>query len=245
MIAAQSQTFHPRRSHSRVDADFFTSLRQNLVAEIQAEAQLTAPHTGRSSFSPRVLEVIGRLPRHEFVPVELKPYAYLNRPLPIGFDKTISQPYIVALMTDMLEIDPQDQVLEIGAGAGYQAAVLASLAREVYTVDIVEQLALAAERRLKRLGFANVRVRVANGYYGWPEHGPYDKIMVTAACELIPPPLITQLKRGGRMVLPTGIPDKQTLTLLEKGANGALSTRDLLPVRFSELEEPGDLAGAA
>jgi protein-L-isoaspartate(D-aspartate) O-methyltransferase len=229
----------------RVDADLFATFRENLLAEIQAEAQLTASYTGRAAFSPRVLDVMGQVPRHEFVPVELKPYAYLNRPLPIGFDKTISQPYIVALMTDMLEVEPEDRVLEIGAGAGYQAAVLAALARHVYTVDIVEQLGLAAERRLRRLGYDNVSVRIANGYYGWPEHGPYEKIIVTAACELIPPPLIEQLKRGGRMVLPTGIPDKQTLTLLEKSPTGSLSTRDLLPVRFSELEEPGDQFGAA
>jgi protein-L-isoaspartate(D-aspartate) O-methyltransferase len=228
-----------------VDADLFATFRENLLAEIQAEAQLTASYTGRAAFSPRVLDVMGQVPRHEFVPVELKPYAYLNRPLPIGFDKTISQPYIVALMTDMLEVEPEDRVLEIGAGAGYQAAVLAALARHVYTVDIVEQLGLAAERRLRRLGYDNVSVRIANGYYGWPEHGPYEKIIVTAACELIPPPLIEQLKRGGRMVLPTGIPDKQTLTLLEKSPTGSLSTRDLLPVRFSELEEPGDQFGAA
>jgi protein-L-isoaspartate(D-aspartate) O-methyltransferase len=191
------------------------------------------------------MEVVGRIPRHEFVPVELQPYAYLNRPLPIGFDKTVSQPYIVALMTDMLELKAQDRVLEIGAGAGYQAAVIAELAKHVYTVDIIEELAATAERRLKRLGYRNIDVRVGNGYYGWAEHGPYDKIIVTAACELIPAPLIAQLKSGGRMVVPTGIPEKQALTLVEKSSSGQLSTRDTLPVRFSELEEPGALAGAA
>jgi protein-L-isoaspartate(D-aspartate) O-methyltransferase len=228
-----------------MESDLFEHLRQNLLGEIQAEAQATAAYTGRSGFSPRVLEVIARVPRHEFVPVELKAYAYLNRPLPIGFEKTVSQPYIVALMTDLLEVEPGDRVLEIGAGAGYQAAVLAALAHHVYTVDIVEPLARAAERRLGRLGFANVSVRVANGYYGWPQHAPFERIIVTAACELIPPPLIEQLKSGGRMVIPTGIPENQTLTLLEKSVSGRLSTRELLPVRFSELEEPGDLAGAA
>jgi protein-L-isoaspartate(D-aspartate) O-methyltransferase len=225
--------------------DLYQNLRNQMVAEIAAEAALTASHTGRPAFSERVMRVIGRVPRHEFVPVELQPYAYLNRPLPIGYEKTVSQPFIVALMTDLLEPDETDIVLEIGAGAGYQAAILAELVKRVYSVDIIEELARGAERRLERLGYDNIEVRVANGYYGWPEHAPYDKIMVTAACELIPPPLIAQLKPGGRMVIPTGIPEKQTLTLVEKSARGSLSTRDILPVRFSELEEPGEAAGIA
>jgi len=192
-----------------------------------------------------VLDAIGRVPRHEFVPVELQAYAYLNRPLPIGYEKTVSQPFIVALMTDLLQPDAGDRVLEIGSGAGYQAAILAQLVKRVYTVDIIEELARGAERRLERLGYGNVEVRVGNGYYGWPEHAPYDKIMVTAASDLIPPPLLAQLKPGGRMVIPTGIPDKQTLILVEKSAAGSLSTREILPVRFSELEDPGAMAGAA
>jgi protein-L-isoaspartate(D-aspartate) O-methyltransferase len=228
-----------------MDKDIFESMREHLIAEIEAEAVVTAPYTGKTAFSSTVMQVIGRVPRHEFVPVELQPYAYLNRPLPIGFEKTVSQPYIVALMTDMLELKPQDIVLEIGAGAGYQAAVVAELAKRVYTVDIIDELAETTERRLRRLGYSNIEVRIGNGYYGWPEHGPYDRIIVTAACELIPPPLIAQLKPGGRMVIPTGIPDKQVLTLVEKSPTGQLSTRDTLPVRFSELEEPGALAGAA
>ncbi len=228
-----------------MDRDIFESLRDGLVAEIEAEAALTASYTGRVVFSRAVMEVIRRIPRHEFVPVELQPYAYLNRPLPIGFDKTVSQPYIVALMTDLLELNADDVVLEIGAGAGYQAAVVAQLARRVYSIDIVEELAAGAQRRLQRLGYDNVEVHVSNGYYGWPEHAPYDKVIVTAACDLIPPPLLAQLKPGGRMVIPTGIPEKQALTLVEKSAAGKLSMRDLLPVRFSELEEPGSMAGAA
>jgi len=179
------------------------------------------------------------------VPVELQAHAYLNRPLPIGYEKTVSQPFIVALMTDLLELEPDDKVLEIGTGAGYQAAILAALAKRVYSVDIIEELAAGAERRLKRLGYGNVEIKVANGYYGWPEHAPYDKIMVTAAPDLIPPPLLGQLKPGGRMVVPTGIPDKQALVLVEKSAAGSLSTREILPVRFSELEDPGAIAGAA
>jgi protein-L-isoaspartate(D-aspartate) O-methyltransferase len=225
--------------------DPFRNLRQQMVAEIVTEAVLTAGHTGRVAYSQRVLQVIGKLPRHEFVPIELQPYAYLNRPLPIGYEKTVSQPFIVALMTELLEPGPADVVLEIGAGAGYQAAILAELARQVYTVEIIEELAQGAERRLKRLGYENVEIRVANGYYGWPERAPFDRIMVTAATDLIPPPLLSQLKAGGRMVIPTGIPDKQTLILVEKSATGGLSTREVLPVRFSELEDPGKTVGVA
>ena len=225
--------------------DLFEKLRQQMIAEIVTEAALTVGHTGRAAFSDRVMRVIGSMPRHEFVPVELQPYAYLNRPLPIGYEKTVSQPFIVALMTDLLAPEAGDVVLEVGAGAGYQAAILAELARRVYTVDIIEELAQGAERRLKRLGYENVEVGVVNGYYGWPEHAPYDRIMVTAASDLIPPPLLAQLKRGGRMVIPTGIPDKQSLTLVEKSAAGSLSAREILPVRFSEMEEPGETAGVA
>lgn len=225
--------------------ELFENLRRQMLAEIVAEAALTAGHTGRAAFSERVMRVIGNLPRHEFVPVELQPYAYLNRPLPIGYEKTVSQPFIVALMTDLLEPQSGDVVLEIGAGAGYQAAILAELTKRVYSVDIIEELAQGTERRLRRLGYDNVEVRVANGYYGWAEHAPYDKIMVTAASDLIPSPLLAQLKPGGRMVIPTGIPDKQSLVLIEKSASGSYTTREILPVRFSELEEPGEHAGVA
>ncbi len=228
-----------------MSADPFEQMRSQMLAEIAAEAVLTVGHTGRAAFSERVMGAVARMPRHEFVPVELQAYAYLNRPLPIGYEKTVSQPFIVALMTDLLEPAAQDVVLEIGAGAGYQAAILAELARQVFTVDIVEELAAGAERRLKRLGYGNVEVRKGNGYYGWPEHAPYDKIMVTAAADLIPPPLLAQLKPGGRMVIPTGIPERQTLVLVEKSAAGSLSTREVLAVRFSELEDPGAVAGAA
>ncbi|MDH3287584.1 MAG: protein-L-isoaspartate(D-aspartate) O-methyltransferase [Betaproteobacteria bacterium] len=225
--------------------EVFESLRNRMMAEIAAEAAFTAEHTGIAVFSERVMRVIGNMPRHEFIPVELQPYAYLNRPLPIGYEKTVSQPFIVALMTDLLDLQADDVVLEVGAGAGYQAAILAELAQRVYSVDIIEELALGADRRLKRLGYENVQIKITNGYYGWPEHGPYDKIMVTAATELIPPPLLAQLKPGGRLVVPTGIPEKQTLTLVEKSATRGLAARDILPVRFSELEDPGETAGVA
>ena len=225
--------------------DPYGNLRSQMAAEIAAEAALTVQYTGRAAFSDRVMQVMATVPRHEFVPPELKPYGYLNRPLPIGCDKTVSQPFIVALMTDLLELAPDDVVLEIGSGAGYQAAVLAQLTRRVYTMDIIAELAKGAEKRLRELKYANIDVRTGNGYYGWPEHAPFDKIMVTAACELVPPPLIAQLKPGGRMIVPTGISERQTLTLVGKSVTGKVDARDLLPVRFSELEEPAGMAGMA
>jgi protein-L-isoaspartate(D-aspartate) O-methyltransferase len=225
--------------------ELFENLRNRMMAEIAAEAALTAGHTGITAFSERVMRVIGNMPRHEFIPVELQPYAYLNRPLPIGYEKTVSQPFIVALMTDLLDLQADDVVLEIGAGTGYQAAILAELAQRVYSVDIIEELAVGADRRLKRLGYENVQIKIVNGYYGWPEHAPYDKIIVTAATHLIPTPLLGQLKPGGRLVIPTGIPEKQALTLVEKSASGSIAAREVLPVRFAELEDPGETAGVA
>jgi len=212
------------------------ALRQHMVLEIAAQTVLAGERIGKYNLDARVMEVMGKVPRHEFVPVEIQPYAYLNRPLPIGFDKTISQPFIVALMTDMLEIQKEDVVLEIGTGLGYQAAVLAELAHKVYSVEIIEALAQQAVKRLSRAGYTNVEVKVANGSQGLPEHAPYDKVMVTAAPDLIPPSLINQLKPGGRMMIPAGLSDDQQLILVEKSANGRLSTREILPVRFSQLE---------
>jgi len=212
------------------------TLRQHMVLEIAAQTVLAGERIGKYNLDARVMEVMGKVPRHEFVPVEIQPYAYLNRPLPIGFDKTISQPFIVALMTDMLEIRKEDVVLEIGTGLGYQAAVLAELAHKVYSVEIIEALAQQAVKRLARAGYTNVEVRVANGTHGLPEHAPFDKVMVTAAPDLSPPPLINQLKPGGKMMIPAGLSDDQQLILVEKSANGRLSTREILPVRFSQLE---------
>jgi protein-L-isoaspartate(D-aspartate) O-methyltransferase len=211
-------------------------LRQHMVLEIAAQTVLAGERIGKYNLDARVMEIMGKVPRHEFVPVEIQPYAYLNRPLPIGFDKTISQPFIVALMTDMLEIRKEDVVLEIGTGLGYQAAVLAELAHKVYSMEIIEALAQQAVKRLSRAGYTNVEVKVANGSHGLPEHAPFDKVMVTAAPDLIPPPLINQLKPGGRMVIPAGLSDNQQLILVEKSAAGRLSTREILPVRFSQLE---------
>ena len=220
-------------------------MRQQMIAEIVADAVFLTPQLGKSAFASGVIEVMGRIPRHEFVPLELQPYAYINSPLPVGYGKTVSQPFIIALMTDLLEPRPGDVVLEVGAGVGYQAAVLSGLVKQVYSIEIIEELALDTRRRLQRLGYRNIEVGIGNGYYGWAEHAPFDKIIVTAAPDLIPPPLIAQLKPGGKMVIPTGIPDKQQLVFLEKTEAGKLSTREVLPVRFSELEEGSDFAGAA
>ncbi len=220
-------------------------MRQQMIAEIVADAVFLTAQLGKSSFASPVIEAMGKIPRHEFVPLELQAYAYINSPLPVGYGKTVSQPFIIALMTDLLEPRPGDVVLEVGAGVGYQAAVLSGLVKQVYSIEIIEELALDTRRRLQRLGYRNIEVGIGNGYYGWAEHAPFDKIIVTAAPDLIPPPLIAQLKPGGKMVIPTGIPDKQQLVFLEKTETGKLSTREVLPVRFSELEEGSDFAGAA
>ena len=220
-------------------------MRRQMVAEVVAEAVFLTSQLGKAALDARVIEVMGRIPRHEFVPVELQAYSYINAPLPVGYGKTVSQPFIIALMTDLLEPHPGDTVLEVGAGVGYQAAILSELVKQVYSIDIIEELALETCYRLERLGYRNVEFGVGNGYYGWSEHAPFDKIIVTAAPDLIPPPLIAQLKPGGRMVIPTGIPDKQQLVVLEKSSDGRLATREVLPVRFSELEEGGSAAGAA
>jgi protein-L-isoaspartate(D-aspartate) O-methyltransferase len=183
------------------------------------------------------------VPRHEFVPAEVQSFAYLNSTLPIGHGKTISQPFIVALMTDLLQVESDHTVLEIGTGFGYQAAVVAQLARQVYSVEIFDEIAAQAKKRLSRVGYKNIELRTGNGALGWPEHAPYDRIIVTAAPDLIPPALLGQLKAGGRMVIPSGIPDSQQLLLVEKSRDGRISTREILAVRFSELEEPTGVIG--
>jgi protein-L-isoaspartate(D-aspartate) O-methyltransferase len=179
---------------------------------------------------------VGDVPRHEFVPDRVRGDAYADRPLPIGYGQTISQPFIVALMTDLLRVRPSDIVLEVGTGSGYQAAVLAYLARRVYTIEIVPALAESAAARLQRLGYGNVATRSGDGYYGWEEAEPFDGIIVTAAASQIPPPLIRQLKPGGRMVIPLGAPFAlQHLVLVERNAEGRVTTRQMLPVAFVPL----------
>ena len=211
-----------------------------LLKEIAAEAQSTAGYTGIAAFAPRVMAALAAVPRHEFVPAEERISAYLDIPLPIGHGQTISQPYIVALMTDLLELEPGAKVLEVGAGSGYQAAVLAKLAREVHAVEIVPVLARACRERLARLGIANVTVHEGDGAAGLPDEAPFEAIMVTAAARRVPPALVEQLKPGGRMAIPLGEPwSTQELVLLEKKARGETDMRPVLPVRFVPLTGRG------
>lgn len=219
----------------------FTALQQRMLAEIAANTIYSCAQLGKAALSRRVMDAMAKVPRHEFVPLELQPYAYDDTPLPIGYDKTISQPFIVAVMTDLIDVHPTDTVLEIGTGLGYQSAILAELARRVFSVELIEELARRARHRLARQGHANVEVKIGNGCHGWPEHAPFDKVIVTAAPELIPAALIYQLKPGGKMVIPAGLPDAQQLMLVEKDASGSVSTREIFAVRFSLLEdtEPG------
>ena len=213
------------------DADY-AGLRADLVDELR----IYASYAGEEAFSDAVLAAIGRVERHKFVPPGEVRYAYENRPLPIGHGQTISQPYIVALMTDLIEPDDGDVVLEVGTGSGYQAAVLAELVDHVYSIEIIEALATEAGARLQRLGYDNVTTRLGDGYYGWKEHAPFDSIIVTAAASHVPPPLIEQLKPGGRMVIPVGGRFMtQLLLLLEKGDGGEVVTRQIAAVRFVPL----------
>src|SRR6266516_397238 len=207
-----------------------------MVAEIAAMARETGAETGRPIFGNAVMAAMGKVPRHRFVPALQDIFAYDNRPLPIGEGQTISQPYIVALMTDLLDPKSADTVLEVGTGSGYQAAVLAELVAKVYTIEIVEPLARRARQALGELGYRNVEVRVGDGYGGWPAAAPFDAIIVTAAPAAVPQPLIDQLKPGGRMVIPVGGPsDVQQLLLVEKQSDGRTTTRRTLPVRFVPL----------
>jgi protein-L-isoaspartate(D-aspartate) O-methyltransferase len=216
--------------------DEFAPQRGQMVREISALARETAIETGKPAFDERVMSAMGRVPRHQFVPAEQERVAYANRPLPIGHGQTISQPYIVALMTDLMRVEPPHVVLEVGTGSGYQAAILAELAQMVCTIEIIEPLAQEAAARLQKLGYARVRTKVGDGFYGWEDCGPFDSIIVTAAAGRIPPPLIRQLKPGGRMMIPIGAAFlTQQLILVEKNRDGTVSTRQILPVRFVPL----------
>jgi protein-L-isoaspartate(D-aspartate) O-methyltransferase len=209
--------------------------RRHMVDVIGIHADLSSEETGKSALDERVLDVMRELPRHLFVPAPVAAAAYEDTPLPIGFDKTISQPFMAALMTDLLELRPGDEVLEVGTGLGYQTAILARLAGRVFSVEIVEEFVAAAEARLKLVGIANAMLRVGDGSRGWPEHAPFDKVLVAAAAKEAPRALIDQLKPGGRLVMPLGPAEAQHLALVEKGADG-IRRRDLMPVRFTELE---------
>ena len=206
-----------------------------MVEQIARHAQLAARETGKAILGGNVMDVMKAVPRHEFVPVEVRAFAYADSPLPIGYDKTISQPFIVALMTDLLDLQAGDRVLDVGTGLGYQAAILAKLVDRVYTVEILEELADSARRRLAEQEVINVESRIGDGSKGWPEHAPFDKILVAAAPDLIPTPLLAQLKPGGKMVIPAGIEDAQQLMLVEKNEKGQLNVEEILPVRFSSL----------
>jgi protein-L-isoaspartate(D-aspartate) O-methyltransferase len=220
---------------AQADEENFRKDREEMVRTQIASLRWSASDAVRDV---RVLESMRKTPRHRFVPAALAPYAYDDRPLPIGYGQTISQPYIVAKMTELLELKREHRVLEIGTGSGYQAAVLSPLVAQVYSIEIIEPLGTSARQRLAALGCNNVEVRVGDGYFGWPEKAPFDGIIVTAAANHIPPPLIEQLKPGGRMVIPVGNPfQTQTLMLVTKGSKGPrdLQVRSLMPVAFVPL----------
>ncbi len=216
------------------DNDAYSAVRADMVEHLKDYARVQ--DLDGEQLDPEVLAAMNQVPRHQFVPEGLRDHAYENRPLPIGYGQTISQPYIVALMTDLLNVDDDDVVLEVGTGSGYQAAVLAELAKYVYSIEIIEPLAEQATKRLQQLGYDNVTTRIGDGYHGWEEQAPFDAIMVTAGAENVPPPLVRQLKPGGRMVIPvSSTPFTQHLLLLEKTPQGTVETRQLLPVRFVPL----------
>jgi protein-L-isoaspartate(D-aspartate) O-methyltransferase len=215
------------------EKDVFAQARQLMVQQ-----QLSA--RGRDITNSRVLAAMGKVPRQEFVPERLRSRAYQDSPLPIGYDQTISQPFIVAFMTESLRPKPSDRVLEIGTGSGYQAAVLAELVAEVYTIEIIKELADRAAADLKRLGYTNVQVRAGDGYQGWPQAAPFDAIIVTCAPDKVPKPLVDQLKTGGRMIIPVGVSWNQELVLLHK-RDGKLEQKTVLPVRFVPMT--GEAAG--
>ena len=217
-------------------ADEYVQARQQLVKVIEQDVRDTSLYLDKEALDPRVMIAMGKVPRHEFVPVIQRPQAYANRPLPIGYGQTISQPYIVALMSDLIKPQADDRVLEIGTGSGYQAAMLAELTGQVYSIEIIEALGKQAAGRLSQLGYDTVTVRIGDGYYGWEEHAPFDAIVVTAAASHVPPPLVAQLKPGGRMIIPIGSRFlTQQLVLIEKQPGGQLVTRQILPVIFVPL----------
>jgi len=222
--------------HAQSRPDPYEKARKSMVQLIKNEVRETRGYLGREALSETTIHAMEKVKRHEFVPFYSRSEAYKNRPLPIGYGQTISQPYIVAVMTDMLELKPTDKVLEIGTGSGYQAAVLAEIAKEVYTIEVIGELGLSAKKRLEALGYNNVTTRIGDGYYGWEEHAPFDAIIVTAAAGHIPPPLLKQLKPGGRMIIPVkSFFYIQYLILVSKDKNGKVTTRQTLPVQFVPL----------
>jgi protein-L-isoaspartate(D-aspartate) O-methyltransferase len=226
---------------SRAERNRDDQARAALMADIERMMRLSEPETGRAALSPRVRAAVEAVDRRAFVPPSEADAAYDNRPLPIGHGQTISQPFIVAVMTELLDGAPGDVVLEVGTGSGYQAAVLAKLVAQVYSIEIVAPLAAEAKARLARLGYGNVTARAGDGYAGWPEHAPFDKIIVTAAAPAVPPPLIEQLKPGGRMVIPVGGQhDHQMLLVIAKAADGSIAEQRTFAVGFVPLTRSGD-----
>ena len=214
----------------------FPRARAALVKEIEADVKATSGYIGVDRFDPDVMRAMGTVRRHRFVPDRYVGSAYENHPLPIGHGQTISQPYIVALMSNLLALKSGARVLEVGTGSGYQAAVLAEMGMRVYSIEIIRPLAQSALARLKAEGYDQVRVKIGDGYFGWQEHAPFDAIIVTAAADHIPPPLLAQLKNGGRLVIPVGGPfSVQQLVLAGKDAGGRVTTRQILPVQFVPL----------
>jgi len=214
--------------------------RRQMVVDIAGMARTTAREVGRAEFSPSVMRAMEKVPRHRFVPGDVAQHAYRNHPLPIGQGQTISQPYIVALSTDLIAPEAHHVVLEIGTGSGYQAAVLGELVERVYSIEIVEPLGREAAARLSALGYRNVEVLVGDGYQGRPDKAPFDGIIVTAGAPFVPQPLVEQLKPGGKMVIPVGPRDgAQDLMLIEKAADGTLASRVVIPVRFVPLTGKG------
>ena len=208
---------------------------ERLIAEIEREVAETRAYTGRARLSEPVIEALRSVPRERFVPVALRREAYANHPLPIGRGQTISQPYIVAIMTELLDLSEKSRILEVGTGSGYQAAILSRLAANVYSVERLRELGKTARRLFDELGYDNIHCRVGDGYFGWPEEAPFDAIMVTAAAAEIPPPLLEQLTAGGRLIAPVEDSFGQTLWLVTKDAEGQTHAKPTLPVAFVPL----------
>jgi len=235
VLANNEENEDTKKDEEQEKKEEYYKIRRHLMVKKQIDYR-TVRDSRKGVEDKRVLEAMRTVPRHKFVPEHLREFAYADRPLAIGYDQTISQPYIVAFMTELLEPQKDDIALEVGTGSGYQAAVLSELVKEVYTIEIIPELGEQAKKRLKRLEYKNVEVKIADGYYGWEEHAPYDIIIVTAAANHIPPPLIKQLKPGGKMCIPVGGRFSiQNLILVEKKKDGNITTKNTMAVRFVPL----------
>ena len=217
------------------EASHLVDLRLNMVDEIAQHAIVSSQRTGKEVLDERVMDAMRKVPRHKFVPAEVRNYAYFDTPLPIGSGKTISQPFMAAVMTDLMEIQPSDTILEIGTGLGYHTAILAELAVLVYSIEIIEELGELAADQLGELGYDNVQARIGDGNSGWPEHAPFDKMLVAAAPPSVPDFLLQQLKVGGRMIIPVGPESAQELVVVEKGEDNVCEARNIFPVRFAPM----------